>query len=403
MQVKRFVASTLQEAILKVKKEMGKDAVILHTRKFKEGGIFGFFSKEMVEVTAALDNSPLTVIEPKLPSRPEITTPNPSSPRQQQKDEASVNDQVGHINDYKELSLVREELRDMKHLMNRVLKGVEFRQRNGLENYPPGFGQIFDYLCSRDIEEELARRLVKAMANQLLASDLDNKPKIQECLDKLVCDLFQEPLPIQLSSRERPQVVSLVGPTGVGKTTTIAKLAARYSLIEKKRLALITIDTYRIAAIEQLKTYGKIMDIPVEVVFTPEILRETIEQFKDKELILLDTAGRSPQNDTHMKELNIFLNQKNISENYLVISAGTRYRDMLNIYKSFSNVVSIDKLIFTKLDETEYLGPLLSLVTYTRKNLSYVTTGQNVPDDIEVPSPRRLARMIVGEIGENKI
>ena len=189
-----------------------------------------------------------------------------------------------------------------------------------------------------------------------------------------------------------------MGPTGVGKTTTLAKLAAHFSLIERKPIALITIDTYRIAAIEQLKTYGKIMGLPVEVVFTPEALQKTIKRHADKALIMIDTAGRSHRNQTQMQELKRFISPDHSFENYLVLSACTRYQDMLKIYQSF-NPISVHKLIFTKLDEAEVIGGLLNMLYHTHKPLSYITFGQNVPEDIKIPGPENLAHLIMKETG----
>jgi flagellar biosynthesis protein FlhF len=437
MRVKHFVAKNLKEAISIVKTDMGKDAVILHARKFKEGGFLGFFARDMVEITAAIEDVVLPVAKKETSitqkadlrsiENDRLPSSNVSSLNHKREESLvttaqlvlnnnridggitpgrdsvlleSVNQpDIKYSGNLRELSLVQDEIKDMKQMMTQVLK--EVGRSNGQANFQPALARLFSHLRNRGIEERLANRLVRRIADSLAPDELEDRQKIQECLEDSVLDLFTVPQPIQLNQGNKPQVIFLVGPTGVGKTTTIAKLAAHFSLIEKRRLALITIDTYRIAAIEQLKTYGKIIGLPVEVVFTPEALRHSIELHGDKELILIDTAGRSPRNKTQMEELKAFLSQDQSYESCLVLSAGTRYQDMLKIYDSFS-VVPLHRLVFTKLDETEVLGSILSLIGHTQKNLSYVTFGQNVPDDIEVVNPRRLAKLIVGQLGENR-
>lgn len=395
MKVRRIVAKSLPEAIMNVKTELGKDAVILHTRKFKKGGFMGLFAQEMVEVTAAADDSVLPIPRKEIPVYPHKRTGEKS-------EDATLTSSPEEDHNpgkakLKELTQVQHELQEMKQMMGRMLREVE--QTREVTNYPLQLERFFLHLRNQEVEEQLAAQLVKTVANDLSNEELQNQQLIRKSLEELIQQLIGVASPIQPKAEEDPKIIFLMGPTGVGKTTTLAKLAAHFSLIERKSLALITIDTYRIAAIEQLKTYGKIMGIPVEVVFTPEALQESIRHHEDKELILVDTAGRSHRNQAHMQELRDFINYNQAFENYLVLSACTRYQDMLKIYKSFSSI-SVHKLIFTKLDEAEVIGALLNMVHHTRKPLSYITNGQNVPDDIKIPDPQSLAQMIMGEIGE---
>jgi len=189
-------------------------------------------------------------------------------------------------------------------------------------------------------------------------------------------------------------VVAFVGPTGVGKTTTIAKLAAIFALFEERKVALVTADTYRIAAVEQLKTYAKIIGIPIEVVFTPQEIRRAIERHLDAELILIDTAGRSHYDNMKMSELKSYIESSSPDEVHIVLSLNTKYRDLEEIIKRFG-CIPLHKMVLTKLDETATFGNILNLARDFSIPISYVTNGQDVPKDIEVADPSKLAEVIL--------
>ena len=189
--------------------------------------------------------------------------------------------------------------------------------------------------------------------------------------------------------------MAFIGPTGVGKTTTIAKLAARCSLQIKRKVSLITIDTYRIAAVEQLKTYARIMNIPLFVSYTPEEMRRSIAENRDSALILIDTAGRSQADGEQIIDLKNYFGGGSGIEVMLVLSATTKNRDLRDITTRFSPI-DAGKLIFTKLDETTTYGSIVNEAVRTKLPIAYFTAGQNVPDDIEAASPAKLARMLLG-------
>jgi flagellar biosynthesis protein FlhF len=190
------------------------------------------------------------------------------------------------------------------------------------------------------------------------------------------------------------KTVALIGPTGVGKTTTIAKLAANFAIKEGQRVALITADTYRIAAVEQLKTYSDIIGVPIDIVYSPDELKAALYRHRDKNLVLIDTAGRSPKSQYQLAELQSLLAVDPYIETHLVLSATTKYSDLLEIVKKFS-VCSPQKFLLTKVDEAGYLGTVLNLLYQFPTALSYVTTGQNVPDDIELANAHKLANLIL--------
>ncbi|WP_054694387.1 GTPase [Syntrophomonas palmitatica] len=190
----------------------------------------------------------------------------------------------------------------------------------------------------------------------------------------------------------------MVGPTGVGKTTTIAKLAANMTFLENRDIGLITLDTYRISAAEQLRTFAEIIGISISVVFNPADLCHAIDKFKNKDLIFVDTAGRSPYNRQQMEELKEFVQVAKPDETILVLSITTESSDLINMYQEFSTV-GIDKVIFTKLDETRHYGPIINVIQEINKPIAYFTTGQNVPDDIEVPNSFKLAHLLLRRDG----
>ena len=202
--------------------------------------------------------------------------------------------------------------------------------------------------------------------------------------------------PLTLSEK-KPKIIFFVGNTGVGKTTTVAKLASKSKIEDKLKVALFSVDTYRIAAIEQLKTYANIINAPMEVIYTPEDMEKYIEKYNDYDYIFVDTAGRSHKDAEQKKDLQAIIasvgdNEKDV---YLVVSATVKYNDLVSIAKTYEDIHDV-KLIFTKLDETTGIGSILNLKMELNKDLSYVTWGQNVPDDIGVLNPQVIAKKLLG-------
>ncbi len=361
MKIRRFVASDMQEAILKVKAALGSDAIILQTRKFREGGLFGLFGRDLVEVTAAVEDNP-----PK-----QAAAPVPAAPRQDD---------------------VEKELAQVRCLLARLAEDLEYSLPRSAE-YPRHFERYYRALRMNEVEERLARRIVQAALEKVPASSWEDPEGVRAVLKDLVQRKLLQPKPISFK-RGGKRRVAFVGPTGVGKTTTIAKLAAIFSILEKRRIALATVDTYRVAAVEQLKTYAEIIDVPLEVAYTPKELRQALEKHADKELVLIDSAGRSPLNEKQMTELKAFLEPDPDLEVFLVLAANTKQQDIWEAVARFSQL-PIKRLVFTKLDETQSYGVILNTVSRVKKPLAYVTTGQSVPDDIEVPDVLKLAEMIL--------
>ncbi|HZK85075.1 MAG TPA: flagellar biosynthesis protein FlhF [Desulfosporosinus sp.] len=381
MRVRRFVGDNVAETMGKVKRELGSEAVILQTREFRQGGFLGLFGKMQVEITAAIEEEPVKV--QKIPVA-----------KGRYKDEEMTSSRVSSVpNSREQTGDVQEELISMRRMLEKMNK-----QMDGLgENksvWPAVLQRWADHLQDRGISESLVNRIISHVQQAMLPDEWADDSQVYSRIEANVRQICGQIGLIQ-PGLGKPRIVALVGATGVGKTTTIGKLAAGFSLVDKRKVALITADTYRVAAVEQLKTFGEIIGVPVEVVMTPTGLSEALELHADKELIFIDTAGRSPHHDVHMTEIRAFLEQAQPDFTMLVLSATTQFADQLKIYQRFEDLTT--HLIFTKLDETGSAGSILDLLGQTTLPTAYLTNGQNVPNDIEAATPYRMAHHILGE------
>jgi flagellar biosynthesis protein FlhF len=274
----------------------------------------------------------------------------------------------------------------------------EMQQRDRMKDAPDVPAELYDeyqLLIDNQVERELAEDIIRTIHRSLRPDHLTQKPFVREKIAEQLEKQLPTSGPIQRIKSTGPHVVALIGPTGVGKTTTIAKLAAKLKLDEKRKVGLITIDTYRIAAIDQLKKYADIIKTPLKVVGSPEDLRDAVGSMADCDFVLIDTAGRSPKDTLKLNELKTFLDAARPEEVHLVLSS-TASRDCVELAIERFGDVRIDKLIFTKLDEARSIGTMIGVVRAVKKPLSYVTTGQDVPADIEVARGKRVAQLILG-------
>ncbi len=395
MRIKKFEGETLQETLAKVKKDFGPEAVILHTKKYKKGGFLGLFGKEIAEVIAGIDIN----IEK---TKEKYITPE-QQPARVLSDSFFTITQSNNLNSYKKSvdisfkneSLTRElnEGRVFSNINLRAYKENTGYQRNGLA-LKNGMGKIHKLLVENGVEESIVFRTLQNINSQLTESQINNKEYLEQYLFEYIASLVQVSGPIKLS-KGMTKIIAFIGPTGVGKTTTLAKLAAKFALIENKNVVLVSCDTYRIAADLQLKKYGEIMGIPVEIVMTPNDFKKVVNKYIDKDLILFDTAGRSPRNKKHLIELKEFIESYSPIETHLVLSAVTKYYDAISIINNFG-LVPIHRILFTKLDETKNYGLLLNLsISSGGIPISYLTTGQTVPDDIEIADSKVISRLII--------
>ena len=404
MRIKRYEAPTIQEALMKVKKDLGPEAVILYTKTFRKGGVLGLFGRPMAEITAGVDlnllddvakrkAAPATAPTMAAPSeKPEtvvlkssatavLPPPSPASQGSLDPARAKVKALQRELNEMKTSSLATV-LRDLSPAADNSVLLSE------------GFSKVKKKMAKQEVEDFLVQRIIKGMIEEKI--DPEQKEEVFRWLQRFVAQAVKIAPPSAAANYQK--VVAFVGPTGVGKTTTLAKLAARYSLMERRKVALVTADTYRIAATEQLKTYGRIMGIPVEVADSAEDIPGILAKYKSMDLVLVDTAGRSPSNEEQLNELKVFVAKSQPDEIHLVLSATTKYHDMIRIIERFGSAVPLNRMIFTKLDETRFYGAFLNLMNNFQIPLSFYATGQNVPDDLEVPEAQSLSERIARAI-----
>jgi len=377
MELRTFKASSMHEALALVRRELGPDAAVLHTREVRNRWLGLFPRARQIEVTASRGVN----VPSRLPARPVAEPPvEPPAPRLPTRagTEAKLTHQVQG-----QLSTLQAMVQDL----------CRRSKSDGRGDWPEELFRLFTELLDAELSEDLARELVERVRNDPANAGLSDamllKARVAGMIENDLCVTG----PIRLTPG-RCRLAALVGPTGVGKTTTIAKLAANFRLKEKRRVGLITVDTYRIAAVEQLRTYADIIDLPMHVVSTPREMRETVAEMSHLDLILLDTAGRSPKDEVRIQELKMFLAEANADEVHLVLSSVAAARTLEETAQRFA-AVGTTALILTKLDEASGLGNVLPVLRSSGLPLSYLTNGQSVPDDIETADAHRLAHLIL--------
>lgn len=415
MTIKKFIGKTQEEASLKAKQELGEHCVIMNVKSVKPSGIFRLFRSTVFEVTAAIEEKesfpvPNHTIEKsdfsnqmerinfiadeKIDLKENVLTqskPNVVSQPERQRS--------NHILEEKNVGL-EEKIENLQSLLETKLS--EKNQQKSFFQEEPFVKENLTYvkaIYKTLLENEVDERY----ANQLL-DEVDKVMRSATSLDYILSTMYQkmvlklgQPRTISLGMR-RPKVLFFVGPTGVGKTTTIAKLASKLKMEQHKKVALLTADTYRIAAAEQLRTYANILDTPLSIIYSVQELRSSIMKVIDSDFILVDTAGFSHKNEEQrmdMKQLVESLDSDYEKEVFLVVSATTKYKDLIQIADSYKEIADY-RLIFTKLDETSAYGNIYNLKQYTGAELSYVTVGQNVPDDISIFDTQKIVRNLLG-------
>lgn len=389
MRVKRFIGESVNEAVAQLKQEFGKEAVILHTKKVRIGGLFGLFGKQRYEVIGAVDPQALAELEEEK-SRP-ISVPMRKNPyAKEKKTEEPEPVKPSRFSSPKDPPSKSPVTRPAPSVS---LEGKTSPPANP-KVWPEEVQRIYDRLILAEIPKKLAQELLREMLRKVPTPEWQDPNGIWRSLRPLITDRIGTVDPWELSSGQK--VVVLIGPTGVGKTTTIAKLAANFALVAGKNVGLVTVDTYRVAAVEQLRAYADILGVPLEVAYSPTELKQALKKMSDKDLVLIDTAGRSHKNRLQMAELKNFLQGISGAEIHLVVSATTKGQDITDIIQRYRDI-NIDRLVFTKLDETTGYGVMLRAVDEADAPIAFITSGQSVPEDIEVAQAEKIAELILGE------
>ncbi|MBK8789031.1 MAG: flagellar biosynthesis protein FlhF [Holophagaceae bacterium] len=420
MRVKTFEAGSMQDALDVVKKDMGEEAFILSTRTRRRPAAMGLGEEAVIEVTAAVDEAqagvppvatgapsltyglraPLDVPPAHRPAREVPQVPPPAPPMDLQplrRELLEIKGAVAELkdNDLRNASILKE-LDQMKALLSRI-------QRQGMPpaqlHLPPSLLELYGDLVANDVEPLIALRLCEYAQRALTDQEGDasmgavDPERARLFLRRVIADFIPVAPPIQLDPGKM-RVAALVGPTGVGKTTTLAKLAAYAQLHLKQKVALLTLDTYRMAAVDQLQQYAQILQVPLHVALTVEDLRSALRFYQDRALVLIDTPGHSPKDTDTLNQLRGLLDELPEVETHLVLSATTKPRDLAEIAARYEPLRPT-RLLFTKLDETSTYGPILSTLARVKKPLSYLGTGQEVPEALELATSRRVADLIL--------
>jgi flagellar biosynthesis protein FlhF len=403
MKLRRYIGKDMQEAMLKVKMELGNEAVILNTKKIRQKGLLKFFSKPLVELLVAVDEYPnkkeQREKEEKMNTEKERENEKTAKDVSEKKEDSSVlKDQENE-----KILQLESKVNNMESIINKVYEEIKKNgskmQQDVSEKEAPAKSIVkrlfYNNLIKNDVEPAIADKVMEEVLERM--GDSTNVNEAAGIMFGILSNMLGKPDTLQLREDGKPTVVVFLGPTGVGKTTTLAKIAADYSLNKKKGVALITADTYRIAAVDQLKTYADILGVPVTVVYSAEEVGGVIEKFSDKDLILIDTAGRSVKEKEQFEELSKLVEYADADEVYLVLSSTTSASNCKEIMQNYKFLEKY-KLIFTKLDETSIVGVILNAKYHTNNKLSYLTTGQSVPDDIEIVDTAKLTKNLLGSI-----
>lgn len=420
MVIKKYIAETEDEAIALAKAELGSDAVIMNVKKTVPKGVYKLFKKSSVEITAAIDDAPVeeepvpdfSKLQEAIRNQEEYAAPDSKAAKQEaMREQLLQSDQIIYeepeeepaVDLASEQKAIEEKLSSLQNLLEKqVLHAREMEvqepQREETDEVQDKIEAYFQLIREKMLDNEVQEEYVEQIINAI-----ETGKRKDWTLDNILAAVYQkiilkigQPHLIDIRT-QKTKYIFFVGPTGVGKTTTIAKIASTLKLTKKTKVALITSDTYRIAAVEQLKTYANILGIPLEVVYSADEMDNTIDKLKDYDLVLVDTAGRSHQNAEQIQDIQKLIDKvpEQDKEVYLVLSATTKYKDLVKISQTYSKITEYF-LVFTKLDETDTVGNIFNIRMLTGAALSYATWGQNVPDDIGKIDAQKMTKQLLG-------
>lgn len=357
MKIKKYIGQTAHEAMLKLKMELGPDAVILNTKTVRANGLFKYFKKPLIEITAAFEDKDLLKNK--------------------------------NINNYDEkLNIINEELIELKN----IIKNIPATKVEDIGLIPP-LTEFHNTMVNNGVDPQISSDILSRIDREVNLKDKDIDT-VKNIVKFNLSEIMGNPQPIIMNKSQK--IFFFIGPTGVGKTTTLAKIASNIVLQNQYNIGLITSDTYRIAAVEQLKIYSDILQLPLEIAYNKNDMSKALKHFKDKDIIFVDTAGRNHNNLEQIQELKDIISTSENKEIFLLINATIDFKTLKTLINKYDFLDDF-KLIVTKIDEAQNYGSLLNIKYITDKELAYYTTGQNVPDDIKIVSIEDIVAKLIEE------
>jgi len=371
MFVKRYLVNDMQEAMARIRTELGEDAVILNSKFVRQKGVSNFFKKKKLEVVAAYDSK----IKKK-----QLTHINTKQ---------SVNKAVKAVHEDEKIEKLSDKLEELQKVVKLLADKFEIPSKKEEKKYSLEVKNLYEKLTDNDVNLILAEQIAKNV--EKVTSKMEVEPG--QVMEQLIVEKLGEAAPIKIKKYKK-NIIMFLGPTGVGKTTTLVKLAGYFVSEEGLKVGIINTDTFRVAAKEQLKIYADIMEIPLNTAYTADELKEALEKQEDRDLILMDTAGRSCGDSQYKKDIENIIEACEPDEIFVTLSLATGYKALKEIIDNLSFVDDY-KIILTKLDEVSTWGNILNFADYAKKPLSYITNGQNIPDDIEQANISKIAANIL--------
>lgn len=413
MIIKKYLAKTETQAIEMAKEDLGSNAVVMNIKKISPKGLAKLFMKGKVEVTAAIDEnveyrSAEKNVAKEIAETPRFIPDIVADDNAEAGKTDSIEEKLNSLQKMLEKQITeKEDSQSTTEVEQKEKVSFSEKKEEAEKKEEPVSKEEYKARACKDlIRKQMRQSEVEDEQIDAIMKEIDESLPKDAALDQILAAMYQKiilmlgqpyTLDQKQENKKETKYVFFLGSTGVGKTTTIAKIASKLKLEKNKKVILATADTYRIAAVEQLKTYANILSVPLKVIYTPEELGEMKEEMEDYDICLIDTAGCSHRNKEQLKDIQKLLEQIPITsrEVYLVLNAATKYRDLKEIADVYKELTDYS-IIFTKLDETSSAGVMLNMRLYTKRPLSYVTWGQNVPDDIGKVDAQKIAKKLLG-------
>ncbi len=379
MNIKKYYAKDMQEAMKKIRQDLGSDAIILSSRPYKKKGLLNIFAKPMFEVIAT--------VEPKPYIPPAQSQPKPEiKPKVDLVADEPITIPVAEDISKERFEKLDNRIVELEGMLEGFVKKFGSMGRAGSARFPDPIQILYEKMLENDVEETLAVEIAH-QTNMLLQKFSDESA--EEIMQQLICQHIGEPVTVK-PKKFTKNIVVFAGPTGAGKTTTLVKLAAQLAVEQGLKVGIINSDTYRIAAQEQLKTYADILQVPLNIIYSPQNIGEALQMQDDRDIIFVDTAGKRPGDEKHREDLEQIIGISKADDIYLVLSASTGIKALRRMIDSYA-YLNRHSLIITKIDEVANYGSILNSCHFSGRPISYLTIGQSVPDDIMVADPREIA------------